>query len=88
VKNKRTKKLKIEVLADPRLSEPDPASEITLNILDGRSTVRMSPAEARELARQLLDAEQIAQTVKEPPSQEELRHVALLIDNQVFLKPH
>jgi hypothetical protein len=88
VKNKRTRKFNIEVLAEPRLSEADPACDITLSILDGGATVKLSPAEVRELARQLLAAEQTAWTVKEPPRSHQwlLRDVGLLIDNQVF--PH
>jgi hypothetical protein len=87
VKKKRAEKLKIEVSGVPHLSEADPALEITLSIVDGTSTVKLSPAEVRELARQLLDAEQTAPTVKEPPSHQWLlRDVALLVDNQVFIE--
>jgi hypothetical protein len=88
VKNKRTKKFNIEVVGEPRLSEADPACDITLSILDGGTTVKLSPAEVRELARQLLAAEQTAGTVKEPPRSHQwlLRDVGLLIDNQVFLQ--
>jgi hypothetical protein len=71
----------------PRLSEADPASEITLSILDGTSAVKLSPAEVREPARQLLDAEHTARTMKEPRPSDQwlLRDVALLLDNQGFL---
>jgi hypothetical protein len=88
VKNKHTEKPKIEVSAEPRFSEADPACEITLSIIDGSNAVKLSPAEVRELARQLLDAEHTAGTVKElPPSHQWLlRDVALLVDNQVFLE--
>jgi len=44
---------KIEVSAETRLSEADPPSDITLSIIDGTSAVKLSPAEVRELARQL-----------------------------------
>jgi hypothetical protein len=88
VKKKRAEKLRVEVSAMPHLSEADPASEITLSIIDGTSAVKLSPAEVRELARQLLDAEQTARTMKEPPPSDQwlLRDVALLVDNQVFFK--
>jgi hypothetical protein len=88
VKEKRAEKLKIEVSVGPPLSEADPAFEITLSIIDGTSAVNPSPAEVSELARQLLEAEQTARTVKGPPTSDQwlLRDVALLVDNQVFLK--
>ena len=83
MKNKSTEKPKIEVSAKTRLNEADPAPEIMLSIIDGSSAVKLSPAEVRELARQLLDAEQTARTAKEPPPSHQwlLRNVALLVDN-------
>ena len=86
-KKKAAEKLKIEVLATPRSRERDPAPDITLRIIDGTSAVKLSPAEVRELARQLSDAEHTARTVKEPPSHQWLlRDIALLVDNQVFIE--
>ena len=84
---KRTEKPKIEVSAEPRLSEADLASEITMSIIDGSSAVKLSPGEVSKLVSQLLDAEQTARTVKEPPpSHQWLRDFAFLIDNPGFLK--